>query len=212
MTIDNDNYKINELPRDNVLAYLKNTTVRFPEKIPLTTYEDLETKMTDFSDYKMVGTMVYHGCSGARTKCRNPAYEEIRQLRGNQPKLQYRYLELRKINKLNEYLYYYPEVRGDCAKYREQLYKYTRNLHSNYLRCYVKKQKPLKEFLYQYRTHMFNLHQLYLEDTKKIINLERVKTYINELPVSALMYSLNYNLRKQTEDCNTMNAIREPID
>ena len=204
--IDNSQHNVTEIPRENIVAYLKNTTVCFPENIPLISYQALETEINDLSDYKNVGTMIYHAKSGVRTKYRNPAYEEIRLLRGNQPKLQYRYLELRKINKLNEYLKYFPEARFECAKYREQLYSYTRNLHSNYVRCYVKKEKPLKQFPHQYRIHMFGLHQIYLENTNNIINFNRVKAYINDISVPTLMYSLNYNLRKQTEETNAADA------
>jgi hypothetical protein len=196
-----EDYKIVDIPCENILAYLKNTQVRLPKKIELTTYDDLYHKMQDLDDYKMVGIMINHKKTGTRTKIRNAAYEEIRLLRGNQPKLQYRYLELRKQNKLNDYLLYFPESRGEFSKYRDQLYKFTRNLHTNYVRCFVKKIKPLKEFQYQYRTHMYQLHQLYLQDTSNIIMFDRVKNYINDLPVASLMYSLNYYLRKQTTDC-----------
>ena len=45
---------------------------------------------------------------GARYKFRNPNYEHVRHLRGNQPKLQYQYLVLRQSGKVKEYLQYYP--------------------------------------------------------------------------------------------------------
>ena len=50
-----------------------------------------------------MGVIVYHK-SGVRTKFRNPNYEFVRQLRGNEPKKQYRYLVLRQQEKVMEYL------------------------------------------------------------------------------------------------------------
>jgi len=205
-----DEYKVTEIPTHNMLAHFKNTRVKLPKRLPLTTFENLENYMLELDDYKMVGVVIYHEKSGVRTKCRNAAYEEIRRLRGNQPKLQYRYLELRNQKRLNDYLYYFPEAKSECAKFKGQLYDFTRELHTNYIRCYIQKRNPLIDFPHQYKNHMFKLHKTYLEDTKKIINFTRVKDYINDLPVASLMYSLNYNLRQQVNDCKVADKIINP--
>ena len=152
-----------EIPNKNVLAHFKSSQVKLPETFSLTTYENLENYILELSDYKTMGVIIYHTQSGVRTKCRNAAYEEVRRLRGNQPKLQYRYLELRNQKRLNDYLYYFPEARDDCAKYTTQLYGFTRGLHTNYIRCYIQKRKPLKEFQHQYKNHMFFGYHLILE-------------------------------------------------
>ena len=65
------------------------------------------------NDYKNMGYVI----SGIdekthnpiRTKLRNYNYELVRKLRGNQPKLQFRYLMLHKEGKIKAYLEYYPE-------------------------------------------------------------------------------------------------------
>jgi len=205
-----EEYKVTEIPNINVLAHFKSSRVKLPETFSLTTYENLENYILELTDYKTMGVIIYHTQSGVRTKCRNAAYEEVRRLRGNQPKLHYRYLELRNQKRLNDYLYYFPEAKDDCAKYTTQLYGFTRGLHTNYIRCYIQKRKPLKEFPHQYKNHMFKLHKMYLENTEKIINFTRVKDYINELPVASLMYSLNYTLRKQVDDCKVADKIITP--
>ena len=64
--------------------------------------------LTVKNDYKIVGAVVK--CNGVRTKIRNPTYENVRLLRGNQPKLQYRYLMLRSNQKVSEYLKYYQNI------------------------------------------------------------------------------------------------------
>ena len=47
---------------------------------------------------------------------------------------------------------------------------------------------------------MFNLHKIYLEELrkeKKFVGLPVVVEYVNNLPASHLMYSLNYTLRER---------------
>ena len=60
--------------------------------------------------YNIVGVMIY-APDGTRTKLRNPNYEDIRKLRGNQAKLQYQYLTLRQNGKMKDFLIYYPEYK-----------------------------------------------------------------------------------------------------
>jgi len=127
----------------------------------------------------------------------------VRRLRGNKPKLQFRYLALRQQEKVRDYLKYYPEASQEFSAFREQVHGFTRQLHTNYVECYIRKEKPLTEFPYQFRTHMFNLHALYIEElrpAKKIITRSAVVEYVNELPPAKLMFSLNYSMRQQQKD------------
>ena len=142
-----------------------------------------------------MGIIIKHK-NGKRTKMRNPNYEYIKYLRGNNTKLQYQYLCLRKLDKVKEYIKYFPRSRKQLSAFRDQVHTFTINLYKNYIKCYIKKQKPLKEFPIQFRTHMFNLHQYYLSirPNKGYINKISVIDYINKLEPAKLMYALNYHL------------------
>ena len=154
------------------------------------------------TDYKIVGSMLTGIDSNGhivRTKIRNPNYEDVRKLRGNQPKLQYRYIMLRQSEKLTDYLKYYPEHKALFNTYRSLIHDFTKSLHSNYISCYVKKQQPLNQFSPQYRTHMFKLHEHYLNilaSYKGIITRQEVIAYVNRLHPSLLMHSCNYNYKQ----------------
>jgi hypothetical protein len=152
------------------------------------------------TSYDIVGVMFKNHVTGERVKFRNPSYEMVRSLRGNQPKLQYQYLALRQEGKVGEYLKYYPEHKKDFQIYRDQLHAYTSQLHQNYVSCYVKKEKPLNEFPKHFRTHMFALHQYYLaelRDKKEPVTKQRVIEYINKEHPAKQMYTLNFTMRKQ---------------
>ena len=180
------------------------TTIRFPEVYEFTTYGELIEKFASANTpYNIMGIVIKNTMTGERTKIRNPIYEEVRHLKGNHSKLQYQYLHLRKEGKLPEFLKYYPETKKDFSGCREKVHMFTGALHQNYLACYVRKEKPLIEYGPQYRTHMFNIHQKFINDLKPVglfVTNTIVQKYVNNLHPSLLMHSLNYSLRKQNVD------------
>ena len=195
--IDKENYKIIEVPKYN----LNMENIILPQVSYFTSYSELTNIFASMNtDPNIMGVVIYHK-DGIRTKLRNPNYEYIKQLRGNNSKLQYQYLCLRKLDKVKDYLKYFPENRKQLHVFRKQIHKFTENLHSNYIQCYIKKEKLLKEFPPQFRIHMYNLHQKYLElrEYGGYINKTIVIEYINNLDSAKLMYSLNYHMRKIIE-------------
>ena len=95
---------------------------------------------------------------------------------------------------------FFPEDKKQFSIFRTQLHIFTDNLYSNYIKCYIKKENPLREFPKQFRIHMYKLHQHYLEirAEKGYINKQTVIEYINNLDSSILMYALNYHMRNLT--------------
>ena len=180
------------------------TGIRFPETYEFTSYTELIEKFASpNTPYDILGIVVKNTETGERTKFRNPIYEEVRQLRGNQPKLQYQYLCLRHSGKLPEFLKYYPESKADMSKFRDQVHMFTNTLHKNYFSCYVKKEKPLREYPDQYRTHMFKIHEYFtsqLRPQNLVVTNTVVINYVNKLHPSLLMYCLNHHMRKRMID------------
>lgn len=173
-----------------------NTGVEFPETYPFKSYADLTEKFGSMNTpYDVMGVVIYNNKTGERTKIRNPNYEHVRHLRGNQPKLQYQYLFLRKEGKVRDFLHYYPEMKKDFALFRNQVHLFTHTLYSHYISCYIKKERPLMEYPQDYRSHMFHIHQLYmaeLREKKLFVTNTFVQKYVNELHPSLLMHSLNF--------------------
>jgi len=194
----------------------KNTTIKFPEIYCIGNYSSLIEKYASMNTpYYIMGVVLYNLQTGERCKIRNPVYEQVRQLKGNQPKLQYQYLVLRQKNRVQEYLKYYPESKKFFSQFRDQLHLFTKTLLSNYISCFIKKEKSLLEYTEQYKIHMFQLHQLYLNEyreKKLFINLTIVINYINNLHPSQQMFSLNFPMRKRFIDIKTMEPIAENVN
>jgi len=208
-------YKINNVPNNVTVTQFdpqgyKNffsqlgTTVKFPQVYQFNNYSELIEKYGSMNtSYDIVGVVIHNKVTGERTKIRNPVYEQVRNLRGNQPKLQYQYLCLRKEGRVKDFLKFYPENKHEFSSFRDQVHLFTNTLYSNYVSCYIKKERPLLEFSEQYRRHMFNIHQHYmneLREKKQFINNTFVQKYVNELHPSLLMYCLNFQMRKRNVD------------
>jgi len=184
--------------------YWLTTTIKFPETYAFNEYSELIDKYASMNtSYDKLGVVLYNKKTGHRTKIRNPVYEEVRHLRGNQSKLQFQYLTLRKEGKMKEFLKLFSENKKDCSLFRDQLHLFTNTVFENYISCYIKKEKPLKEFSLQYRTHMFILHDYYknvLKRQKLHVTKKIVIDYVNNLQPQLLMHSLNYNHNLHTND------------
>lgn len=200
-----DDIIVYDWPIEHVKQYFVGVTnVKFPEKYDCSTYDELVYKYGSMNTpYSIVGAIIHNRTTGERSKIRNPVYEQVKQLRGNQPKLQYQYLCLRKEGKVADFLNYYPENKKDFSSFRDQVHVFTNTLFKNYISCYIKKERPLNQFSDQYRTHMYNIHQIYMNDLKNnnlYVTNSVVIRYVNELHPSLLMYCLNYHLRKRSHD------------
>lgn len=201
---DQNNIKAYYINKSHFFNLHTNTTVKVPTIYDWDTYTDLIDKYASMnSSYDILGVVIYNNETGERTKIRNPVYEEVRHLRGNQPKLQYQYLCLRKEGKVGDFLKYYPENKKEFSNFRDQIHLFTNTLFGNYISCYIKKEKPLIDFPDQYRTHMFNIHKHYLNELKEkkmyVTNSVVIK-YVNNIHPSLLMFCLNFQMRKRNVD------------
>lgn len=178
--------------------------ISFPLQYECESYDEVvESYGSGNTPYHVLGAIIKNVETGERCKVRNPIYEEVRYLKGNQPKLQYQYLCLRKEGKVKEFLNYYPETKKDLSLFRDQVHLFTHTLFQNYIQCYIKKEKPLRDYPGQFKTHMFQLHQLFMNDLREkklYITNSVVVNYINSMHPSQLMFALNYHVKKRFVD------------
>lgn len=149
-------------------------------------------------DYSNMGLVLYSTKTGFHTKIRNQNYEYVRRLKGNNIKPQYRYHELRKEGKLDEFLNYFPEYTTIFTCYRDDMYDMITQLYSYYVACFIKHEMTLKDAPYQFKPHIYNLHGIYLNDLRnknEYITKKTVNQYVNNLEIPKVMYFTNYNLK-----------------
>jgi len=177
-----------------------------PFQYPFQTWAEVENRFaSQATDYKIPGVMIKHA-DGSRSKFRNPVYEKVRILKGNSPKLQYQYYVLYAKNSVNEYLKYYPENKDEFWEYRKELINWTNQLFRLYHECHVKRIMLREGIPYQFRPHVWALHQYYLNELKlksEYITRQCVIDYICNLEPARLMYAINYPTRKKNIESTT---------
>lgn len=211
--INNTEYPIVKITEKNITDFCNespyiflNTNIKFINKYPIQkTYDSIQN---DFNNnnvpYYCVG-MVCYNIDGTRSKIRNNNYENVRKLRGNQPKLQFNYLSLKKENKIKEYLSYYPEHIILFNKFKLLVYSYTQDLYINYINCFIRKEKQLKEYPFNFKIHMYNIHNIYinkLKPEKKIVDKKVVIDYFNNLHPAQQMFIINNKFKNNNIEEN----------
>jgi len=182
------------------------TTVKFPKMYHFKNYQELKDRFGSMNtSYHIPGIMIKNTETGERCKIRNPVYEYVKHIKGNQLKIQYQYLTLRKegMGKVGEFLSRYPENKKECSYFRDQLHAFTITLYKNYISCYIKKEKLLKLFPGCFKRHIQELHKLYvnvLKPKNEYINNTSVIQYVNALDPHLLMNSLNVCIQQRHID------------
>lgn len=200
--IDNDNNGnafISCVDIDNALqVLLDDFSVKRPKvykiKCNLSDINELqEYYSSDKTPYCIMGVIFKNTQTGYRSKLTNPNYRYVRKLRGNQPNFFYYYLELRKTNQIKEFLKYYPEYKSNVLFYSEVFRNYCNKLYKYYVECYILRKNPLGKFEYQYKNHMFKLHELYKTNKEKT-TYNKVKRYFSNLHPKQQLYVLKFNI------------------
>jgi hypothetical protein len=119
-----------------------------------------------------------------RTKFLNPKYLEMKQLRGNNPNLQYHYLQLRKSKKVDEFLTHFPMYAKHFEHFLEQFKTFGKRVRSVYWEVFVKKTKPFEELKYRDKFFVQKLHyEVFLpqhrENKKFFITDEIVEVFLD---------------------------------
>ena len=190
---------------------LTNNTVDDYNELINITKGDFKSSWSEKEYICFGGFVVKNKKTNERTKIRDEHYEYIRKLRGNQIKPKYHYLSLRKQKKIQVYLYYYPEDKNKYDVFRQEISDYAYNLWQSYIGCYIKKEKPVKEWPHIFRVHMFKLHEEF-KSNRQIITLNKVYIYFNKLHESQQMYLLNYKDDHENILENDEKIVSEVVD
>jgi hypothetical protein len=195
--LESDNKVTYVLP-DGIRNSLINTSILFPRKrhVIYGVYA-----VDEFMDYSDMGTMFVHEETGIRTTELNPTYVETCKIRGNDPNLQYHYLTLFRIGKVNEYLEVFPMYKNMFYAFHQQSAKFIRAIHNAYVAYYVSKRGKDVQIEKSIFRHIHKIHhEIYLpslssEGGRVLITCKRVADYFNAMEPKEQIYHLNYSSR-----------------
>lgn len=151
---------------------------------------------SETSSLEYMGVMVTNIYNGYHVSFDNPRYQALKELRGNNPNLQYHFLALNKIGKTKEFLAAFPMYTHAFHHFYTQYNRFIALMHRYYVTYYIKKDKsPIDK---QYFVHVANIHHtIYIpaltSGNKVIVTFDVVKKYFDEMEPSRLLYYINYD-------------------
>ena len=191
---------------ENILSNLPDETkVCIPNKldfinkdgIDMKSWDDVKTYINSLQTPELMG-LVAKNDKGERLKIRNPMFEYVRQLRGNQPKIEFHYITLRKNDQIEIFLQFYPEFKEDFEMFEQKITGFITQLHTYYVQSFVLKKILYKDLPYRFKSHVSNLHNYYKNDLrpqKLTIQRHHIDSYVKYIPNAVLMHSLNFDKR-----------------
>jgi hypothetical protein len=201
-----------EIKNNNTVKYIRpteyeswrifqysNGVIHFPTSYMYKTYDDITNEFTSIqTDYNKLGVMLTNMENGERSAIKNPTYDSIKTLRGNNPNLQYQYLCLKRIEKVEDFLLHFPQYKKIFFRFHRQYEDFITQLHQAYMSYYIKKEgKPISKRFFP-MIHKLH-HEVYLPSISNSVNGEKlimkrcvIKDIVIAMPPIEVIYYLNY--------------------
>ena len=177
-----------------------------PQSLEFKNVEELEKYVKNVDYMKTQGLIVFTE-NNKQYKILNDNYDELFKARGNQPSINFRYLQVRMDKDMVDKLYYlYPEMVKNFEDYEDILYNVGKIIYESYVNRYIKKQYvslPKEEFLV-----MKSCHSWHLENRRtNRMSIDIVMNVINE------QYPTNLNrmIKRFTNNIRMKNKSEQPF-
>jgi len=151
--------------------------------------------------FKHIQGVIIFKPDGSHFKIVNEQYKELFNVRGNEPSLRLRYLEVRKHKIYRDALYFlYPDRIKSFIKYENLLFKFAKDLYKKYIRRFIKEKYvnlPDEEFTVVLTCHKWqqknpDKHFVTMSKVYNVINEQRPVT-LNRMIRAYIVSKLNTN-------------------
>lgn len=145
---------------NNKLVLDDNIEVTKPNSHEFNNVEELQNYVKNIDYMKTQGVIVFTE-NNKQYKILNDNYNELFMARGNQPSINFRYLQVRMDKDMVDKLYYlYPEMTKNFEDYEDILFEVGKIIYNSYVNRYIKKQYvslPKEEFVVMKKCHSWHL-------------------------------------------------------
>jgi hypothetical protein len=162
--------------------------------VPTVHYFRQYSDITDYfvgRDYSFKGFMVHDPKTDQRAKILNPSFMKVHERLSAKPNFNEIVLEAMIVHKdQNEIAALHADYPKHIEALERNILRCSNVLFGYYLECFVKKQKAHKDFPVLYRTHMYELHKMYLTSFRQLgfrMNKSVVLDYVKSLPLAVLV-------------------------
>jgi hypothetical protein len=162
------------------LSMSEDTGLSYPPKIQFNNLDNMiDYIKNNINPKKSQGIVCFHKHKNFQIKIVHLNYSIMSKVRGNEPSLKFRYLQVRMNRKMTSVLYsLYPEMTSTFDDYENTIYDIARNIHRAYIQRFIKKQfvtVPREEYQVINQCHQFYLgdrinNRITLEQVIKVLN------------------------------------------
>ena len=182
---------------DNELVMSENIFIPRPNKHNFTSLNTLVDYVNNINIRNMQGVIIF-APNNKQYKILHEDYIKFFQVRGNEPSVKYRYLQVRMNSSLCNNLYYlYPNMSYSFEEYENIIYAIAQMIYACYVDRYIKKQwvtVEVEEFIV-----MRKCHSLYEADRQNRVTLKRVIEVLNEQSPTNLNKMIRRFQNKKTQ-------------
>ena len=190
---------------NGVLNMDEDIFVPYPQKHTFNNLNDIFKHVDKVDISKLQGIIVF-APNNIQYKIFNKEYNEYYRVRGNEPSIKFRYLQVRMDKRYNNLLHYlYPSFSKIFDDYENIIYQIGKNIHKAYFERFIRNQYikvPPEEFAVIKMCHSFHLENR----TENKINLNKVLECLNKQPAT----NINKMIRRFYNEEKEKNESEEP--
>ena len=183
---------------DYKLSMEEDIYLNYPRKHNFENIEQLLAYVRNDSDYTKIQGVIIFTSENKQYKIFNQEYADYYKVRGNEPSIKYRYLQIRNIKKFNETMHYlYPEYKDAFAEYENHIYEIAASITQSYVERFIRKNYvtvPVEEFQVIRLCHAWHLENR-LENK---ISINKVLDVLNQQSPT----NINRMIRKKIAEKN----------
>ena len=168
-----------------------------PNTHTFSSWDEVFDNVGRINEDDLQGIIAFSGSN--HIKILNPEYKRLFNIRGNEPSIKYRYLQVRMQKETTDELYrLYPRYTDTFEEYENQLYKIAKSIYDSYVQRFIKKKYvtlPREEYQV-----MRSCHSWHLEDrAKNRISLRKVIEKLNEQTPTNLNKMIRHSMQENSE-------------
>ena len=157
----------------------ENINIPHPKQLTFTSVEDLCSHVNDLG-FEHIQGVIGMTADNRQVKIVNNDYQDLFNVRGNEPSIKFRYLQVRMNSKYVDMLYYlYPNMADVFDDYENMLYDIALSIYNSYVTRFIKKTYntvPRDEFAVIRECHSWHISNR----SENRISLEKVINVLNQ--------------------------------
>lgn len=185
---------------DGNLVMNETTLIQSPKPIAFNSIDNLLSHVESLSYKDLQGVIGFHTSTNRQLKIVNKRYQELFNVRGNEPSIKFRYIQCRMDSQYVDSLcYLYPDMKPAFEEIETNIYNVAKIIYKAYVDRFIKKSYvtvPKEEFAVIKECHLWYLSNR----AENRVSLEKIIRILNNQPATRINHMVRrFKMEKFTE-------------